>query len=195
MPLQVILFGENSMDIEARVGEIASGLGASLEKGRKGVWTLEWLVAERKALLFRKKVIYIAKFRLDAEAGELIFSEMLKETGAGAGEGSGPGVSFSKGTYKSGKGGARRPVRGAGLPAGREVQAQPGLGRGAPPVRAGRGRGRLALYLSGYSLKVMGWISDPPYSFQARNTSGISAALGMACNEPDGTAAPARPAA
>ena len=93
------------MDIEARVGEIARGLGASLEKGRKGVWTLEWLVAERKALLFRKKVIYIAKFRLDAEAGEMVFSEMLKETGAGAGEGSGPGVSFSKGTYKSGKGG------------------------------------------------------------------------------------------
>ena len=93
------------MDLEARIGEIARGLGASLKRGRKGVWTLEWLVAERKALLFRKKVIYIAKFRLDAEAGDLVFSEMLKETGAGAGEGSGPGMSFSKGTYKSGKGG------------------------------------------------------------------------------------------
>ena len=93
------------MDIEARLGEIARGLGASLGKGRKGVWTLEWLVAERKALLFRKKVTYLAKFRLDAEARELVFSEMVKETGAGAGEGSGPGMSFSKGTYKSGKGG------------------------------------------------------------------------------------------
>lgn len=89
------------MDLEASIGEIARGLGASLEKGRKGVWTLEWLVAERKALLFRKKVIYIAKFRLDAEARELVFSEMLKETGAGASSGMG----FQKETYRSGKGG------------------------------------------------------------------------------------------
>jgi len=42
----------------------AKGIPADL-KEKKGVYTLEFTVAERKALLSKKKLTYSAKFRID----------------------------------------------------------------------------------------------------------------------------------
>ncbi len=83
---------------------MASSIGAELEE-KKGAYTLTLVVAERKALLTRKKLEYIAKFRVDDTARELRFTEMLKETGSGISSGSediSPGFGFKTETYKTG---------------------------------------------------------------------------------------------
>ena len=85
---------------------MATSIGAEL-KEKKGAYTLTLVVAERKALLTRKKLEYIAKFRVDDAARELQFTEMLKETGSGISSGSediSPGFGFKTETYKTGTG-------------------------------------------------------------------------------------------
>ena len=85
---------------------MAASIGAEL-KEKKGAYTLTLVVAERKALLTRKKLEYIAKFRVDDAARELQFTEMLKETGSGISSGSediSPGFGFKTETYKTGAG-------------------------------------------------------------------------------------------
>lgn len=56
---------------------LADGVSAEL-KEKKGVWTLKAVIAERKAFLSKKKLEYIAKFRVDDGAQTIRFSEMLK---------------------------------------------------------------------------------------------------------------------
>jgi hypothetical protein len=78
-------------------------------KEKRGVCFVEFTVAERKAFLSKKKLVYSARFRIDEEKKELRFMEMLKESGSGASSGDsdlGPGFGFKKETYKIG-GGAR----------------------------------------------------------------------------------------
>ncbi len=85
---------------------IAKGIPAEL-KEKKGVYTLEFTVAERKVLLSKKKLTYSAKFRLDDAKKELHFTEMLKETSSGMSSGDsdfGPGFGFKKESYKTGVG-------------------------------------------------------------------------------------------
>ena len=85
---------------------MASSIGAEL-KEKKGAYTLTLVVAERKALLSKKRLEYIAKFRVDDVARELRFTEMLKETGSGISSGSediSPGFGFKTETYKAGAG-------------------------------------------------------------------------------------------
>lgn len=85
---------------------MASSIGAEL-KEKKGAYTLTLVVAERKAFLSRKKLEYIAKFRVDDASRELRFTEMLKETGSGISSGSediSPGFGFKAETYKTGAG-------------------------------------------------------------------------------------------
>jgi len=85
---------------------IAKGIPADL-KEKKGVYTLEFTVAERKVLLSKKKLTYSAKFRLDDGAKELRFTEMLKEASSGMSSGDsdfGPGFGFKKESYKTGAG-------------------------------------------------------------------------------------------
>lgn len=88
------------MDFESQVSRIAESIDADVEHNRKGVFTLTRQVAKRKSLLFSKKLVYRAVFRLDAEGDELFFSEMLKESGGGLAAGGEAG--FSKETYKTG---------------------------------------------------------------------------------------------
>ena len=88
------------------ISGMASSIGAEL-KEKKGAYTLTMVVAERKALLTRKKLEYIAKFRVDDAAREMRFTEMLKETGSGISSGSediSPGFGFKTETYKTGAG-------------------------------------------------------------------------------------------
>ena len=89
------------------IKKIVAGIPSEL-KEKKGVFSFEFTIAERKAFLSTKKLIYGAKFRLDETKKELRFTEMLKESGSGVSSGSddfGPGFGFKAGTYKSGMGG------------------------------------------------------------------------------------------
>jgi hypothetical protein len=76
---------------------------------KKGVMTVELVVAERKSFLSKKKLTYIAKYRIDENNKEVRFTEMLKESGSGVSGGGdfddGPGFGFKKETYSTGKGG------------------------------------------------------------------------------------------
>jgi len=88
------------------INGMAGSIGAEL-KEKKGVYTMTLVVAERKAFLSKKKLEYIARFRVDDAARELHFTEMLKETGSGisgGGEDMAPGFGFKAETYKTGVG-------------------------------------------------------------------------------------------
>lgn len=85
---------------------IAKSLSADV-KEKKGVYTLERTIAERKVFLSRKKLTYRAKFRIDEDRKELRFTEMLQESGSGMSTGDsefGPGFGFRKESYKVGGG-------------------------------------------------------------------------------------------
>ena len=76
-------------------------------KEKRGVYSVEFTVAERKTFLSKKRLTYSARFRIDEEKKELRFTEMLKESGAGLSSGDGepgPGFGFKKETYKTGAG-------------------------------------------------------------------------------------------
>ncbi|MHB8793454.1 MAG: hypothetical protein ACYC6O_08985 [Thermoleophilia bacterium] len=89
------------------IKELADNISAEL-KEKKGVWTMKAVIAERKAFLSKKKLEYIAKFRIDEGAKTIRFSEMLKESGSGVSGGidsdMSPGFGFKKETYKTGAG-------------------------------------------------------------------------------------------
>ncbi len=91
------------------IREFATTIGAGIQED-KGLFTLRSLVAERKAFLSKKKLEYIAKFRILDEAKVVKFTEMLKESGSGLSTGGGgfddisPGFGFKKETYKTGAG-------------------------------------------------------------------------------------------
>jgi hypothetical protein len=90
------------------IKQLATDMNAEL-KEKKGVWTLKAVIAERKAFLSKKKLEYIAKFRIDDEAKAIRFSEMLKESGSGMSSGGidsdmSSGFGFKKETYKTGGG-------------------------------------------------------------------------------------------
>jgi len=74
---------------------------------KKGVVSLKFLVAERKAFLSKKKLHYTFKFFVD-EAGKAVrYEDMLAESGLGMSGGdldSGPGFGFKTETYRVGMG-------------------------------------------------------------------------------------------
>ncbi len=75
--------------------------------GKKGLFTVEYVIAERKTFLSKQKLTYIAKFRVDEEKKQIRFTEMLKESGFGLSSGDiegSTGFGFKKETYKTGMG-------------------------------------------------------------------------------------------
>jgi hypothetical protein len=91
------------------IKRIAQQAGAMLDE-KKGVYTFRVLVAERKAFLSKKRLEYIAKFRIDDTGKEIWFTEMLKESGSGLSAGGdmedmSPGFGFKASVYKTGMGG------------------------------------------------------------------------------------------
>lgn len=85
---------------------MAGSIGAELRE-KKGIYTMKLTVAERKAFLSKRKLEYIARFRVDDAAREMRFSEMLKESGSGVSSGSddiSPGFGFKAETYGTGNG-------------------------------------------------------------------------------------------
>jgi hypothetical protein len=69
---------------------------------------MEYVIAERTSFLSKKKLVYVAKYRIDGNNREVRFTEMLRESGSGlSGSGdfnSSPGFGFRKETYKTGGG-------------------------------------------------------------------------------------------
>lgn len=100
------------MPILDDIKKIASAVSADL-KEKKGIYSMESTVAERKAFLVKQKLVYTAKFRIDEDKKQIHFTEMLKETGFGLSTGAGGDIStgfgFKTETYKTGLG----PRRGA----------------------------------------------------------------------------------
>ena len=93
------------MTLLENLNKIAAGIPAEI-KQEKDKYVMQYLVAERKAFLSRKKLTYKAQFKIDEEKKELRFTEMLKESGFGLSSGGGdmgmsPGFGFKKEVYKS----------------------------------------------------------------------------------------------
>ncbi len=77
-------------------------------QSKKEVFSLECVIAERKAFLSRQKLLYTARFRVDEDAREVRFTEMLTERKSGLGAGGsdlGPGVGSKKSSFAAGTGG------------------------------------------------------------------------------------------
>jgi hypothetical protein len=84
--------------------------GAQVQK-KKDTYKIDITIAERKAFLSKKKLQYIASFKVDDGAKAVHFTEMLKESGSGMSGGgdfddSGitSGFGFKTETYKTGAG-------------------------------------------------------------------------------------------
>lgn len=94
--------------LKEEIREVFSAVPAQFSE-KEGVTTVEYVVAERKSFLSKKKVTYIAKYRIVEDTREVRFTEMLKELGSGLSSGSfgdGPsGFGFKKTTYRTGTGG------------------------------------------------------------------------------------------
>lgn len=77
---------------------------APLEPQKDGSLAMEALVAERKAFLSTRKLIYRCKLRVDDGARAVTFWEMLVEKGSGVsgGDDMAPGFGFKKETYSTG---------------------------------------------------------------------------------------------
>ncbi len=96
------------MALHEEIKGVFSSLPAEFSE-KKGLITVEYVVAERKSFLSKRKLVYTAKYRIDEDKGEVRFTEMLKESGSGLSGGgdfdSSPGFGFKKETYKTGAGG------------------------------------------------------------------------------------------
>jgi len=89
-----------------QIKEFVAGILATV-KEKRGVYSVKFIVAERRVFLSKKKLTYSAKFRVDEDKKELRFTEMLTESGSGMSggdDGSGPGFGFKKESYRMGTG-------------------------------------------------------------------------------------------
>ena len=87
------------MNLTDAIKAYANELSGDLSE-KKEVYKLEILIAERKAFLSKKKLRYIAKFRINEDTKEVKFTEMLAESGSGLTSGGGDfdgGMSMSTG--------------------------------------------------------------------------------------------------
>lgn len=90
------------MEFITAVQKYTKSLPAELQE-KKGVYSLSYVVAERKTFLSKQKLSYEAKFRVDETGKSVKFTEMLREDSAGMQAGGG----FQVETYGTAKGGER----------------------------------------------------------------------------------------
>ena len=93
------------MSIANELQSIISKIPAKISE-KNGIYKFEVIVAERKAFLSKQKLVYSAKFKVDDINKEIIFTEMLKESGAGMSSGGidndiSPGFGFKKESYNT----------------------------------------------------------------------------------------------
>jgi len=88
--------------LRERLTEIGREFPAQFAEHRDGTLRLEFVVAEKKAFLFKKKIEFRCRVRVDDQAKTAKYFEMLVEKGSGlgaGGDGLTPGFSFKKETY------------------------------------------------------------------------------------------------
>lgn len=93
------------MALRDELTQTGSNLPAPFQQQKDGSLTLEYVVAERKWFLSRKKVTYRCRVRIDDDAKSVRMSEVLKESGFGLSSGPddiGPGFGVRKESYKIG---------------------------------------------------------------------------------------------
>jgi len=94
------------MNLLEEIKKFTQSIPANLEE-KDGVYTISFILAERKTFLTRKKLEYIARFKINEEDKEISFTERLKEKGFGLSSGGGedldisPGFGFKKETYNT----------------------------------------------------------------------------------------------
>ena len=93
------------------INSFAGRFGAKVSE-KKGIYTLQRTIAERKVFLSKKKLEYIARLRVDDAAKQVKFTEMLKGSGSGLSSGGSgfddgmtSGHGFKTESYKVGLGG------------------------------------------------------------------------------------------
>lgn len=98
------------MSLAENIKAYANKFEADLSE-KNGVWNFSKLIAERKAFLSKKKLEYIAKFRIDEESKTIKFTEILKESGSGlsggsndSGDGMSPGIGIKTESFNTFKG-------------------------------------------------------------------------------------------
>jgi hypothetical protein len=76
---------------------------APLQPQKDGSLAMEMVVAERKAFLSKRKLIYKCKLRVNEVARSVTFWETLLEKGSGvsSGDDTAPGFGFKKETYRT----------------------------------------------------------------------------------------------
>jgi len=85
------------MSLKEKLIEISKGFPAEFEEQRDGLLILQFVVAERKVFLSKKKLTYKCKIRIDDMEKVVTFFEMLHESSVGLSGGAGMG--FTKETY------------------------------------------------------------------------------------------------
>ena len=94
------------MNTKDELGSIAAKISGNLNE-KRGVFEITSTIAERKAFLSVKKLVYYSKIKVDDANKELHFFEMLKESGAGLSSGfdseTSSNFGFKKEVYKTGE--------------------------------------------------------------------------------------------
>lgn len=95
------------MDLQEEIKQVFAAFMAKITE-TNGLFTAEYIVAERTSFLSKKKLVYSAKYRIDAARREVRFTELLRESGSGLSGGGGfdssPGFGFRTETYSTGVG-------------------------------------------------------------------------------------------
>ncbi len=85
------------MTLKERLTEISKSLPAEFKEQKDGSLILQFVVAERKVFLSKKKLTYRCRARVNDEKKKVTFFEILRESSVGLSGGA--GVGFTKETY------------------------------------------------------------------------------------------------
>lgn len=85
------------MSLKEELMKVSKNFPAEFKEQRDGSLVLQFVIAERKAFLSKKKLTYKSKTKVNEEKKEITFFEMLSESNAGLSAGS--GFEFKKETY------------------------------------------------------------------------------------------------
>ena len=85
------------MSLKEELIEVSKSFPAEFKEQKDGSLVLQFVIAERKAFLSKKKLTYKSKVRVNDEKKEITFFEMLSESNVGLSVGS--GFEFKKETY------------------------------------------------------------------------------------------------
>jgi len=85
------------MSLKESLIEVSKSFPAEFKEQKDGSLILQFVIAERKVFLSKKKLTYKSKIKVNNEKKEITFFEMLSESNSGLSAGS--GFEFKKETY------------------------------------------------------------------------------------------------